>query len=166
MITSKKIEISYIWDEDNFNKAFNRSYEYEYKNSPRRYIGWFFIALSQLGVIFAFRRGTFGLLLFSSLVLLYWYIIKRYLVKNRALKEFRRSPLKDKKITLRVDEKGVYQEENFISWDEIGGALVINKDIFLYIDKKPYYIPKSGFKSDEDRNCFVNLLRTKDKIDV
>ena len=47
----KPIEITYSWDRENFEKAFTKSYTHQFKNSARRYVGWFFVALAQFGVI-------------------------------------------------------------------------------------------------------------------
>jgi len=166
MITSKEIEISYIWDEDNFRKMFDRSYEYEYKNSPRRYIGWLFIALAQFGVVLAFKRGVYGLLFLSTILLFYWYFLKKFLLKRRAFKEFRASKLKDKEIRVIADDDGLCQDDRIVPWDRIKGAILLDKDILLYIEDRLYYIPASAYKSIEDRSYFIKLLKSKDKIYV
>ena len=44
---SNKIKISYNWDEETFINASKAAYDFEMKNSPKRFLGWFFIAMTQ-----------------------------------------------------------------------------------------------------------------------
>ena len=156
-----KIKISYIWNEENFNKLFEEAYNYQFKNSPRRYIGWLFIALTQFGVVAAFKKGSVGLLLFSTIMILYWYYIKKLIVKKRAYKEFLNSPLKDKKIKLYVDSSGIEQNGKKLSWSEISKVISIEDDILIVANNKSYYIPSNGFKSIEEKNKFKKLAKER-----
>ena len=159
-----KIKISYIWNEENFNKLFKEAYNYQFKNSPRRYIGWLFIALAQFGVVAALKKGSIGLLLFSTIMILYWYYLKKIIVKKRAFREFLKSPLKDKKIELSVDNTGIEQNGKKISWSEISQVIPIKDDILIVANNNSYYIPSKGFKSIEDRNFFKSIAKEKGKL--
>ncbi len=156
-----KIKISYIWNKENFNKLFEEAYNYQFKNSPRRYIGWLFIALAQFGVVAALKKGSIGLLLFSTIMILYWYYIKKLIVKKRAYKEFLNSPLKDKKIKLYVDSSGIEQNGKKLSWSEISKVISIEDDILIVANNKSYYIPSNGFKSIEEKNKFKKLAKER-----
>jgi hypothetical protein len=164
MSTFKPIEISYIWDRKNFKKAFENSYNHQYKNSSRRYIGWFFVALSQFGVVAALKKGNFTLLMFSTLLLLYWYLLKKWLVYKRALRAFEKSPLKENKIKLLIDKEGIKQNDNFIPWSEIQGLVPVNDDILLYYQDRAFYIPSNAFKSFEDKTNLKTLAKEKGKL--
>ncbi len=159
-----KIEISYIWDEKNFQRLFNEAYNYQFKNSPRRYIGWLFIAMAQFGVVAALKKGSIALLLFSTILIFYWYFLKKMIVKKRAYREFLKSPLKDKKIKLYVDEDGIEQEGVKLSWEDIKEVIPIEDDILIVAGNKGYYIPSNGFKSIEERNSFKKLAKAHGKL--
>ncbi len=159
-----KIEISYIWDEKNFQRLFNEAYNYQFKNSPRRYIGWLFIAMAQFGVVAALKKGSIALLLFSTILIFYWYFLKKMIVKKRAYREFLHSLLKDKKIKLYADEEGIEQAGVKLSWDEIKEVIPIEDDILIVAGNKSYYIPSNGFKSIEERNSFKKLAKAHGKL--
>jgi hypothetical protein len=59
---SKKIEIAFKWDKDSALQASKLYYDYDMKNSSKRYIGWFFVALVQFGIVGALKHDVFGLL--------------------------------------------------------------------------------------------------------
>jgi hypothetical protein len=164
MNISKPIELSYIWDRENFQKAFTNSYNHQFKNSSRRYIGWFFIALSQFGVVAALKNGSFGLLMLSTILLLYWYVIKKRLIYQRALKAYETSPLKNRKIKLTVKDRGISQDDTFLLWDEIDGVVPIEDDILLYYDDRAFYIPSNAFKSIEDKNKLKSISKERGKL--
>lgn len=160
-----KIKISYIWDEQNFNRLFNEAYNYQFKNSPRRYIGWLFIAIAQFGVVAALKKGSVELLLFSTILIIYWYYIKKIIVKKRAYKEFLNSPLRNKKIELCVDdENGIEQNGKKLAWSDIKEIIPIEDDILIVAGEKSYYIPSNGFKTIEDRSRFKTLAREHKKL--
>ncbi len=163
-MSMSKVKISYIWDEQNFNKLFNKAYNYQFKNSPRRYIGWLFIALAQFGVVAAFKKGSIAILLFSSILLIYWYYIKKILVKRRAYKEFLDSPLKDKRIELIVNRDGIEQGDTKILWSDIEEVVPIGDDILIVSKNRSYYIPSSGFESIEERSYFKSLAKEAGKL--
>ena len=159
-----KIEISYIWNERNFQRLFNEAYNYQFKNSPRRYIGWLFIAMAQFGVVAALKKGSIVLLLFSTILIFYWYFLKKMIVKKRAFREFLNSPLKDKKIKLYVDEEGIEQEGVKLSWKDIQRVIPIEDDILIVTDNRSYYIPSNGFKSIEEKSLFKKLAKERGKL--
>jgi len=164
MITFEPIEISFKWDSQNFKKAFESAYTYEYKNSARRYIGWLFIAMAQFGVVAALKGGVFGLLLLSTLLIFYWYVVKKWLLFKRALRAYENSSLKDKEIKLFASKSGIEQDENLIDWSSIRGVVPVGDDIMLYLEDRPYYIPALAFKSIEDKNSFKELAKSEGKL--
>jgi len=164
MSTFKPIKISYTWDRENFLKALDKSYEYQYKNSARRYIGWLFIAMAQFGVVAALKGGSFGLLMLSTILIFYWYIVKKWIVKKRAIANFEKSPLKNSKIELTVTQNGIEQEGRFIEWQDIQGVVPYDDDLYLYYLEKAFYIPSNAFKSIEEKNRFKALAKEKGRL--
>ncbi len=66
-------KIKFKLDKDSFVKASLFTYRYELSKSPKRFLGFIFILMSQFGVVSLLRTGQVGLLLLSSLLLIYWY---------------------------------------------------------------------------------------------
>jgi len=48
---SKVVEINFNWSQELALKASKLYYDYDMKNSNKRYIGWFFVALVQFGIV-------------------------------------------------------------------------------------------------------------------
>jgi len=164
MSTFKPIEISYIWDRENFQKAFEKSYTHEYKNSARRYMGWFFVALAQFGVVAALKGGSIALLMLSTIMILYWYVIKKWLIKRRALNAYENSALKNRKIHLQITQEGIKQDDTFIPWEALKGLVPVEDDILLYYRDKAFYIPSNAFGSMEDRSALKSLAKERGKL--
>ena len=162
---SKSVQVSYIWDEANFEKQFEASYDYLFNNSAKRYIGWLFIALLQFGVVAALKQNSFGLLLFSTIVLLYWYYGKKRLAKYRAKKAFLVSPIKDGTITLTLDKKTLQIQNALgkreIAHQDIHEAKLLENGVFFMLETQPYFIPKELFSSPKEMKRFVEMLHTE-----
>jgi len=160
----KPIEISYIWDKENFEKAFTKSYNHQFKNSVRRYVGWFFVALAQFGVVAALKGGSIGLLLLATILILYWYVIKKWLIHQRAIKAYENSALKNSQIKLYISENGIKQDNALITWQEIQGLVPIEDDILLYYKEKAFYIPSNAFTSIEVKSTLKSLAKEKGRL--
>ncbi len=160
----KPMEITYVWDRENFEKAFTKSYNHQFKNSTRRYVGWFFIALAQFGVVGAFKGGSIGLLMLATILILYWYVIKKWLIHQRAIKTYENSPLKNSQIKLSISEDGIEQEGVKLPWEEIQGLVPIEDDILLYHKEKAFYIPSNAFSSIEEKSSLKSLAKEKGKL--
>jgi len=158
------MNISYTWDKENFEKAFTKSYTHQFKNSTRRYVGWFFVAMAQFGVVAAFKGGSIGLLLLSTVLILYWYVIKKWLVHQRAIKAYENSAFKNSQIKLQITQEGVTQEDTFIPWEEIQGLVPIEDDILFYYKKNAFYIPSNAFKSIEEKSALKSLVKEKGRL--
>lgn len=164
MSTSNPIEISYHWDKDNFEKAFSNSYAHEFKNSARRYIGWFFIAMAQFGVVGALKGGSIGLLMLSTILILYWYGIKKWMIHRRAVRAYENSSFKNSRIKLEIIDEGISQGQSFVSWEDIKGLVPIEDDILLYYKENAFYIPASAFKSIEEKSALKSIAKTKGRL--
>ncbi len=159
---SKPIEVSYIWNKENIEKLFDASYKYQFEHSRKRYIGWFFIALMQYGIVIALKKEAFAILLFTTIVLFYWYYGKKWIAQKRARKSFEASEFKDKEIKLTVDKDGLHlitpNKEDW-SWDEIEEIVSLGDDIMIYKYPNFHYIPTNGFESIEEKSRFKSLVK-------
>jgi len=165
---SEPIRIRYRWDRENVEKLFETSYRYLFEHSARRYIGWFFIALLQFGIVAMYKKGAPGLMLFASLALLYWYIGRKGLARRRALRSWEDSPFRDREITILADEEGLEIDSQSggarWSWDEIDGVVPLGEDLLLLHHPHLHYIPASGFESVEARSAFKSLAREHGRL--
>ena len=164
---SKSIEISYIWNKENVEKLFKASYKYQFEHSRRRYIGWFFIALLQYGIVVALKKEVFAILLFTTIVLFYWYYGKKWIAKRRAIKSFEESEFKDKEIKLTVSENGfevIAPKKEHWDWSEIDEVVSLGDDIMIYKHPHFHYIPSSGFKSLEEKSQFKSIAKKYEKL--
>ncbi len=164
---SRPITVRYIWDKHNVEKLFDTLYTYAFNHSFKRYVGWFFIALSQYAVIVAVKKGSFALLLFSTLMLLYWYYGKKIIAKKRAFSSFERSPFKDKVIMMNVDENALIiqgEKEETWTWDNIDSIVSLTDGMVIYKSPFSHYIPASAFTSIEEKSRFKTLAREQGKL--
>ena len=167
---SNPIKVSYIWNKSNVDKLFDASYKYQFENSGKRFMGWFFIALLQYGIVIALKKDAFAILLFSTIILFYWYYGKKWITKKRADKSFKDSEFKDKKIemTIGIDgfslvpfgtETSDSKNYEYWSWDEVQEVIVLGDDIMLYKHPHFHYIPANGFESMEEKSRFKSLAK-------
>jgi len=162
MSMSKPIKISYIWNRENIDKLFEASYKYQFNNSAKRFIGWFFIALLQYGVVIALKKDAYAILLFSTIMLFYWYYGKKFIAKKRAYKSFENSEFKDKKIEMSISKDGftlLFPNSEKWSWSEVQEVIVLGDDIMLYKHPNFHYIPSNGFESVEEKSRFKSLVK-------
>jgi len=165
---SKPIKISYFWDKENIERLFDASYKYQFNNSGRRFIGWFFVALLQYGVVVALKKNAFAILLFSTLMLAYWYYGKKIIARRRAKKSFENSEFKNKTINIDVSNEGFNIKSNegsiYWSWDEVDEIVALGDDILLYKYPHFHYIPLNAFESIEEKNRFKKMAKKYNKI--
>ena len=165
---SEPIEIQYLWNRENVEKLFESSYKYLFNHSAKRYIGWLFIALLQFGVVAALKKGSVELLLFSSIMLLYWYYGKKVIAHRRAENSFENSSFRDKTIHIDASDKGLDIRSNeggiHWNWDEIDEVIPLEEDIILYKDPYFHYIPAQGFASIEEKSRFKSMARSHGKL--
>ena len=165
---SNMVNISYVWDRENVKRLFEESYRYQFSHSAKRYIGWLLIALMQFGVVFALKKGAFELLLFSTIMLFYWYYGKKIIAKRRAKRSFKNSTFRDKTIHMEVNDEGFVIKGNEgktqWSWDEVNEIVPLDEDIMIYKYPHFHYIPSNGFRSVEDKSRFKKMAKVHHKI--
>jgi len=159
MSETKPLVISFKWDKQTLLDSFDAIYQDEYKNSPRRLMGWLLIGLSQYGVVAALKKNAFAILIFSTIMLVYWYYGKKLIAKKRALKSFEKDPLKDQVIKIDVNKDGFEVDGSFWKWDDIVTVEELEKGFLVIAPTKHYFIPATGFKSYEDKSSFKSFYK-------
>ncbi len=158
---SKNIELSYIWDRDTYLKASKLAYDYELKRSNKKYIGWLFIALTQFGVVAAMQKGSIGLLLISTILVLYWYYLRWPLRERFIKKSFKKLPNADMRYVIKILNDNFYINDKEIEWEKISEVLALEDGVFVYLGNDSIFVPNSAFKKIEDRNDFLTILKSK-----
>jgi hypothetical protein len=158
---SKPIKISYIWNKEHLDKLFEASYKYQFNHSAKRFIGWFFVALLQYGIVLALKKEAFAILLFSTIMLFYWYYGKKWIAKRRAYSAFKNSPFKNKKVEITIDKDGfnLLNKNEKWSWSEVQEVIGLGEDIMLYKHPNFHYIPSNGFESLEEKSRFKSMAK-------
>ena len=146
--------ISFKWTMDIFLEGAYIAYRHNLKHSPKRFLGWLFIAMLQFGVVATIRNHTIGLLLISTILLIYWYGL-RWKIRELMLKRL----FKESKIDISFNQEGIVLNGNKIEWSRFRDAIITEKGYLLEIDNKAsIYIPKRVFDSDSSRESFYSLV--------
>jgi len=165
---SDSVRIQYVWNQENVEKLFAASYAYMFQHSARRYIGWFFVALLQFGIVALFKAGAPGLMMFSSLALLYWYPGRKWLARRRAVRSWAQSPYRDQTIRIVADGDGleIHTDESGaqLGWDEIDGVMSLGDDVLLLREPHLHYIPSVAFDSIDSKSRFKRLAKSNKKL--
>jgi len=121
MSKSKDKIINFIWSEKFALDSAKALYDYELQHSNKKYIGWFFVALAQFGVVGALKHNVYGFLVVATIGLVYWYILRWPLRAWFIKKSFKKSPFANKNITFTIKTDGIYKDDKL---------QIQNKDIY------------------------------------
>jgi hypothetical protein len=113
-------------------------------------------------VVVAIKKDAYAILLFSTIMLFYWYYGKKWIAKRRAKKSFEKSEFKNKRIEISIDKDGftlLQPSQEKWSWNEIQKVIILGDDIMLYRHLHFHYIPNNGFKSLEEKSRFKSLVK-------
>ncbi len=156
---SSAIDIVYVWNKETFLKASKATYDYEMKHSPKRFLGWIFIAFTQFGVVGALKKDVYGLLIISTVLVIYWYAMRWPLRKIILLKSFEASSNKNHKFIMSADNAGIKVDETLIKWDAILEVVSLKNGFLLYHGVTFLFIPKDAFFDAEEKDKFSQLAK-------
>jgi len=158
---SEKNKLVLKWDEDTYLKGAKVAYDIMMKTTFRRYVGWFFIALVQFGVVAMFRGGSYGLLLLSTLLIIYWYGI-RWPMRKVALKRFfHKSPFAGQVLNVSPVDDGLCINDKCVPWSSFKYVFATKDGYLLDMEEGYLFIPKKHFNSSEERKKLSSILREK-----
>jgi hypothetical protein len=153
------IEISLKWSKELYLKGAKTAYDLQMRESWRRYAGWFFIALFQFGVVGALRANSFGLLLLSSFLLIYWYYLRWYIRKIFIEKSYEKSKFKDKELQISLEEEGICIDGICTPWREFTRAVSTKSGYLLDLNDAFLFIPSDAFANKDDKSHFYTILK-------
>jgi hypothetical protein len=161
---SKKIAIDFVWSKELALKASKLYYDYDMKNSSKRYIGWSFIAFMQFGIVGALKHDVFGLLYLSTFLVLYWYYGRWYLRKRMIEKYYDKNSQVEKEIHFVLDKEGLHTEDRVVSWSDIFKVIQFDDGILIQTSESTLFFLNEFFKSFDDRVAFINLAKENGKM--
>ena len=161
---SKDIEISFEWSRELAIKASKMYYEYDMRNSAKRYIGWLFVALTQFGMVGALKHDSFGLLYISTFLVLYWYYGRWYIRKFMIDRYYNRVDLDRRDVVFYLRDDGLHSEDNLISWNEIFKVVRFDSDVLIHTSTNTLFFQRASFKSYDDLEKFLEIMRDKGKM--
>jgi len=159
MSISKPIKINYTWTKDVYVSASQATYEFELKHSPKRFLGWFFIALSQFGVVGALKKDAYGILLISTILVIYWYALRWPIRRWMIARTYESSSNKNHEFKMLAIDDGIEVNGTMIAWSEIREVISVDSAFLLYHGTSFLYIPKSAFVDDDEKDRFSHLAK-------
>ncbi len=153
------ITLELPWDEATFLEGAKLAYDYDMRHSWRRYMGWFFIALTQFGVVAALLRGSIGLLLISTLLVIYWYGL-RWPMRRRMLRRFFAGEERPGRLKITLSEEGICLDEACLPWEGFRRAILAPAGTLLEMGGGTFlYFPRRIVPDDEHWNRLAERLR-------
>ena len=151
------------WDEKTFLEGAKLYYDYTLKNSKKRILGWFFIAILQFGIVMLIKQGTLGMALLGSFLTLYWYFL-RWPLRKLALKmQFKNSAMANKNMSIEVNQNGLKVDNQELGYDKISEVIKGKNGYLLAIQNGFIYIPFNKF-SKESKKDFENFIKNNTDI--
>lgn len=156
---SKTVHAKVEWNEAQALKAAELVYKYDMRHSPKRYVGWLFIALMQFGIVAALKYNTFTLLFVSTFLVLYWYLLRWWIRKRLIQKFYRKKGLTPRTLHLRCEDEGIFVENRLLSWNDILYTISTNTALLIQTKNELLYIPFDAFESLDDVDACHALLK-------
>ncbi len=156
---SKNITLNFQWSKDTYMEAGEFAYNYKMNHTPKKYMGWLFIALLQFGVVGALLKGTLAMLLFSTILLVYWYYLKKRIEKSILLKKFDKEKDANKILDIVINEEFIAINNKKILWSDIAQIISGERGYLLdHIDGFLFF-PGNAFKQEEDKTEFIKFAK-------
>jgi hypothetical protein len=159
----KPVTIQYTWDKETFLKASHVAYKYEMKHSPKRFLGWLFIVMTQFSVVAAMKKEAVGLLLISTILTIYWYFLRWPMRRAMLRKSFDSIGNANHTFKIIASEEGLMIDEQMTPWDKVLEVVSLEEGYLLYYSNTFVFFPVYAFKDLEEKNRFSTLAKEKVK---
>ena len=161
---SKPIEVSFEWNKELALKTSKLYYDYDMRHSNKRYVGWFFVALVQFGIVGALKHDSYGLLYLSTFLVGYWYYGRWFLRKQMLERYYDRNNPQNLQIEFSIDESGLHGKGKNISWDEILKVIALEEGVLVQAQENALFFANAAFKKEGDKSRFLKMAKAKGKI--
>jgi hypothetical protein len=161
---SKAIEINFTWSKELAIKASKLYYDYDMRNSRKRYVGWLFIALTQFGIVGALKHDAYGMLYLSTFLVIYWYYIRWYIRKSMIVKFYNNSNTDNTKVSFTLEDDGLHFDDKVIDFENILKVVKFDDGVLIQTSTNTLFFEKAAFNSVKEMNKFISVMREKGKI--
>ena len=161
---SKPIEVSFEWNKELALKTSKLYYDYDMRHSNKRYVGWFFVALVQFGIVGALKHESYGLLYLSTFLVGYWYYGRWFLRKRMLERYYDKNNPQNLQIEFSIDENGLHGTEKNISWDEVFKVIELEEGVLVQAKENALFFANTAFKKEADKIRFLKIAKEKGKI--
>ena len=161
---SKPIEVNFKWNKELALTTSKLYYDYDMRHSNKRYLGWFFVALVQFGIVGALKHDSYGLLYLSTFLVLYWYYGRWYLRKRMLLRFYDKNVPKNVDVHFSIDAEGLHGNNEVILWDDIIKIIQLEEGVLVQSTESALFFEKSAFKNAQERRRFIEMATEKGKI--
>ena len=161
---SKPIEVNFKWNKELALTTSKLYYDYDMRHSNKRYLGWFFVALVQFGIVGALKHNSYGLLYLSTFLVLYWYYGRWYLRKRMLLRFYDKNVPKNVDVHFSIDAEGLHGNNEVILWDDIIKIIQLEEGVLVQSTESALFFDKSAFKNAQERRRFIKMATEKGKI--
>ncbi len=161
---SKPIEVNFKWNKELALTTSKLYYDYDMRHSNKRYLGWFFVALVQFGIVGALKHDSYGLLYLSTFLVLYWYYGRWYLRKRMLLRFYDKNVPKNVDVHFSIDAEGLHGNNEVILWDDIIKIIQLEEGVLVQSTESALFFQMSAFKNAQERRRFIQIATEKGKI--
>ena len=161
---SKPIEVNFKWNKELALTTSKLYYDYDMRHSNKRYLGWFFVALVQFGIVGALKHDSYGLLYLSTFLVSYWYYGRWYLRKRMLLRFYDKNVPKNVDVHFSIDAEGLHGNNEVILWDDIIKIIQLEEGVLVQSTESALFFDKSAFKNAQERRRFIQMATEKGKI--
>ncbi|SFV70038.1 FIG01147061: hypothetical protein [hydrothermal vent metagenome] len=160
---SKPIEVSFEWNKELAFKTSKLYYDYDMRHSNKRYVGWFFVALTQFGIVGALKHDSYGLLYISTFLVSYWYYGRWFLRKRMLVRFYDKNNSQNIDIHFSIDDDGFHGKEKNISWDEIIKVIELEEGVLIQSKEDALFFANAAFKQKGDKTRLLKMAKEKKK---
>jgi hypothetical protein len=161
---SKTIDVNFTWTKELALETSKLYYEYDMRHSNKRYLGWFFVALVQFGIVGALKHDSYGLLYLSTFLVLYWYYGRWYLRKRMLSRFYEKNTPEKLEVHFTVDDEGIHGDKEFIPWDDVQKVIKLEKGVLIQSLQMALFFENSAFSSVKDKELFLAMAKERGKV--
>jgi len=160
----KPIEVNFKWNKELALTTSKLYYDYDMRHSNKRYLGWFFVALVQFGIVGALKHDSYGLLYLSTFLVGYWYYGRWYMRKRMLLRFYDKNVSKNVDVHFSIDAEGLHGNNEVILWDDIIKIIQLQEGVLVQSTVNALFFEKNAFKNVQERRRFIQMATEKGKI--
>ncbi len=160
----KPIEIKFTWSKELAIKASKLYYDYDMRNSRKRYVGWLFVAFVQFGIVGALKHNSYGMLYLSTFLVAYWYYIRWYMRKSMIVKFYNNSNIDNNEVTFTLKDDGLHHDDKIIDFENISKVIQFDDGVLLQTTSNTLFFEKTAFNSVKEMKKFISIMKERGKI--